>query len=64
MQIYHGSQPFTLPTSGVSCLNHELLDHSVEDVAIVVAITGMDTEVLHRLRTTAARDGVDLQLSL
>lgn len=40
-----------LLTCRVSCLYHELLDDSVEDVSIIVAITAMNTEVLHWLGT-------------
>ena len=38
-------------TGGISSLYHELFDHSVEDVAIIVAIAGMHTKVLHCLWT-------------
>lgn len=37
-------------TSGVSSLNHKLLDDTMKDVTIVVAITTVYTEVLHCLR--------------
>jgi hypothetical protein len=35
---------------GVPRLHHEPLDHPVEDVSVVVAVLGVDAEVLHRLR--------------
>ncbi len=38
-------------TQGVSCLQHEALDDSVEDGAIVVAIAGVCGPVLHSLGT-------------
>ena len=44
-------------TCGVSSLDHELLDDSVEDVSIVVAIGSMHTEVLHRLGAAAHGNG-------
>ena len=45
-----------LLTCGVTRLYHELFYHSVEDVSIVVALAGMHTEVLHRLRTAVNRE--------
>ena len=46
--------PFScsLTTTGVgllSYLDHELLDHAVEDVAVVVPVPRVHAEVLHRL---------------
>ena len=38
-------------TERVSCLQHEALDNSVEDDAIVVAIAGVCGPVLHSLGT-------------
>ena len=38
-------------TLRVSCLYHELLDDSVEDVAVIVAVPSVDTEVLDSLGT-------------
>ena len=51
------SPPDGLPTSasasGVSCLDHELLYYTMEDVTIEVTIICMYTEVLHSLWTAA-----------
>lgn len=48
-----------LLTCGVTCLYHELLYHSVEDMSIVVPFAGVHTEVLYRLRTADSRRDVD-----
>lgn len=50
--------PYRLPPSagacGVTSLDHELLDDSVEYVTVVVAIGAVHTEVLHSFGTSAA----------
>ena len=53
-----------VPTCWVSCLYHELLYNSMEDVSIVVAIASMDTEVLYSLGAAGERKSLSLSLSL
>lgn len=45
----------TSSTRGITRLNHEALNHAMEDVAIVVAILSMNTKVLNRLWTLLAK---------
>ena len=52
----------TASPSGVSCLHHELLYHTVENVAIVVAITCMNTEVFNGLWATEETDRTLIKL--
>jgi ferredoxin-fold anticodon binding domain-containing protein len=47
-------------TSRISRLYHEALDYPVEDVAVVVTVLAVDTEVLHCLGTLLEQVDVDV----